>query len=218
MHTLLRNSDFLLRGGLPATNWRTPILLILLFGPIYGAVMGSYAFNHPERLLQILYAALKVPLLLTVSTLICLPGFFVLNTVLGLRDDFRAAFGFILAGQAAMSLTLAALAPLTLVFYASTSSYQHALLFNALMFTIGASAAQMVMRRGYTSLVASRTLHRFMFWTWAAMYAFVGIQMGWTLRPFVGSPGAFPTFFRNEPFTNAYIEVFTLISNTLRGR
>jgi hypothetical protein len=26
-------------------------------------------------------------------------------------------------------------------------------------------------------------------WLWIALYAFVGSQMAWTLRPFVGAPG-----------------------------
>jgi hypothetical protein len=59
--------------------------------------------------------------------------------------------------------------------------------------------------------VARNPYHRVAFVLWAALYVFVGIQMAWTLRPFIGSPGAFPTFFRDEPFTNAYVVIAELI-------
>jgi hypothetical protein len=29
-----------------------------------------------------------------------------------------------------------------------------------------------------------------MFWSWTVIYCFVGSQVAWTLRPFVGFPGA----------------------------
>ena len=83
---------------------------------------------------------------------------------------------------------------------------------------LGTLAAQLVMRRLYRPLIVRNARHRALFWTWAAMYVFVGIQMGWSLRPFVGSPGAFPTFFRNEPFTNAYVEVGRIIGRAQNAR
>jgi hypothetical protein len=42
---------------------------------------------------------------------------------------------------------------------------------------------------------------------WLVIYAFVGIQMGWVLRPFVGVPGRPVTFFREGAWGNAYEEV-----------
>jgi hypothetical protein len=53
--------------------------------------------------------------------------------------------------------------------------------------------------------------HRLMATAWLVLYAFVGIQMGWMLRPFVGSPDRRPAFFRPEPFSNAYVVVARLI-------
>jgi len=60
--------------------------------------------------------------------------------------------------------------------------------------------------------------HRALFWLWAVLYTFVGIQMGWTLRPFVGSPEWFPTFVRQEPFTNAYVEVWAILQRAMGVR
>src|SRR5262249_2284499 len=69
-------------------GWRTLVACICIAGPLYGAFMGSYAFESgPDRLLMVLYAAIKMPLLILVTSALCLPAFFVLTTVLGLRDD-----------------------------------------------------------------------------------------------------------------------------------
>ena len=50
-----------------------------------------------------------------------------------------------------------------------------------------------------------------MLYAWLVLYAFVGIQMGWMLRPFIGAPDMATGFFRSEPFSNAYIVVLRLI-------
>src|SRR4051812_28016449 len=130
MRTLLASSDHLLRGTGPFSPraaiappaWLLPAI-ILAFTPVYGAAMGSYASGAPPRPLQVVFSAVKVPLLLGATSLICLPAFLVLSTILGLRDDLRRALGAILAGQAAMAVALASLAPLTCVFYLSSNSY-----------------------------------------------------------------------------------------------
>ena len=46
---------------------------------------------------------------------------------------------------------------------------------------------------------------------WVGLYAFVGMQMGWMLRPFIGDPGLPVAFFRQEPFSNAYVVIARLI-------
>ena len=51
--------------------------------------MGTFGGLHGDRPLQLLYSALKVPLLLLVTFCLSLPSFFVLNTILGVRADFR---------------------------------------------------------------------------------------------------------------------------------
>jgi hypothetical protein len=218
MKAALSHADEFLRGSglfrpessVHRPGWWLPAV-ILAAGPIYGAMMGSFHLVAAERVLLVVFAGVKVPLLLLATSALCLPAFFVLNTVLGLRDDFRQALQAILAGQAGLSLSLAALAPLTRFWYFSTPSYRAALLFNAAMFTLATIAGHVVMLRYYRVLIRRNGRHRVMLLGWLAMYIFVGIQMGWTLRPFIGDPNAPVAFFRQEPFTNAYVVVFHLI-------
>jgi hypothetical protein len=187
-------------------TWRL-LLLLLACAVAYGACMGSFGGEGPPRTWQILYSALKTPLLLLATFAIALPSFVVLNTLLGLRDDLRQALRAIAASQAGLTVVLVSLAPLTLFWYACGPSYRAATLFNAAMFTVAGFAGQYLLRENYRPLAAKNSRHTFMRRLWLAAYAFVGIQMGWVLRPFIGDPKIHVTFFRAEAWDNAYVIV-----------
>ena len=53
--------------------------------------------------------------------------------------------------------------------------------------------------------------------TWIFVYVFVGIQMGWVLRPFIGNPRAPVQFFREDSWSNAYVVVGEMIWKVIRG-
>jgi hypothetical protein len=187
-------------------------------GCLYGAAMGSFACDSLERGKLVLYAGVKVPLLLFATTAVCLPGFFVLNTVAGLRGAFARALRAIFAGQAGVALSLAAQSPLIVFLYASGIDHDTALVANAVIFACATGIGQVVLRAHYRDLVAEHPGHKIMLAAWIFLYAFVGIQMGWLLRPFVGSPDIPVTFFRDEPFSNAYVVVAQLLYGTLVPR
>ena len=184
---------------------------VLVFGMIYGAVLGTFGGVTGERIWQVFYAAVKVPMLLIVTFLIGLPSFFVLNTLLGLRRDFAEAIRALVATQAGLAIVLASLAPLTAVWYASSGSYAAALRFNLLMFAVASFGAQGILRGYYRPLIRRNRRHRWMLWTWLVIYSFVGVQMAWTLRPFVGAANMEVQFFRREAWGNAYVVIAELI-------
>ncbi|QJW95200.1 hypothetical protein [Frigoriglobus tundricola] len=194
----------------PVGLW-SGLAVVAAGGVVYGGVMGAFGGFGADRLLQTVFSAVKVPLLLVVTTALALPSFFVLNTLLGLRDDFPEAARSVAVTQVAVAVVLAALAPYTALWYASTTDYHEALVFNAAMFAVASAAAQWVLRRRYARLVARNRRHRVMLWVWLGAYAFVGIQMGWVLRPFVGQPHARVTFFREESWGNAYVVVLETV-------
>lgn len=186
-------------------------MYVLVGGFVYGAVMGAFGGVTGERLSQVLFSAIKVPLLIVASFALTLPSFFVLNTLMGLRNDFPQAVRAIIAGQAALAIVLAALAPYTAVWYLTSGHYQHATLFNGVMFAVACLAAQWPLRRRYQPLIARSAKHRSMLMAWLVLYVFVAIQMAWILRPFIGDPARPTTFFRDEAWGNAYLVVGKLI-------
>ena len=188
---------------------------LLLFGVFYGAVMGSYSALAAGRQHQLLYAGVKVPMLLLVTFALCLPSFFVVNTIAGLRNDFGQALHALFAMQSCVTVVLGSLAPVTAVFYLSCANYGAAVLFNAAMFTLATIGAMAMLHRHYKPLIQQSRRHLAMLFVWFFLYAFVGIQMGWVLRPFIGSPGLPVAFFRTDAWGNAYVVVLRLIARLL---
>lgn len=227
MIAIFAQLDAILRGGRglgdrPATlkppRLRTLLLAGFVASFLYGAVMGTFGLAAGgERALQVVFSGLKVPLLLLVTFGLCVPSFFVANTLAGLRDDFAASLRALLVTQCALAVVLVSFSPLTALWYLSDGSYDRAILFNAVMFGVASLAAQRVLFREYRPLIARNPRHRWMVRLWLAVYAFVGIQMGWVLRPFVGKPGLTVRFFRTEAWGNAYQQVIDLISKQLGG-
>ena len=222
MTVLFTTADAILRGhsGNPvatARPSRAPVLLVIgvAFGVAYGAVMGTFADAAGVRPAQVVYSAVKVPLLLGVTFVIALPSFFVLNTLLGVRGDFPAVLRALIATQAGLTIVLASLAPLTAVWYLSVGDYDAAILFNAGMFGVASVAAQRLLRRHYRPLVARNPVHRRLIRVWLCAYAFVGVQMGWVLRPFIGHPDAPVQFFRDGAWGNAYVELVGIVARAL---
>jgi uncharacterized membrane protein len=189
---------------------------ILVFGMFYGAVMGGFGGVWGRQVWQVVYAAVKVPLLLLATSLLALPSFFVLNTLFGLRRDFVQAVRALAAAQAGLAIVLASLAPFTALWYASSGDYTAALRFNILMFAVASFGGQGLLRSYYRPLINRNRRHRWMLWTWLVLYAFVGIQMAWILRPFVGAPGMSVQFFREGAWQNAYVDAFAVVAGLIR--
>ena len=211
----LSEADSILRGEPGPSGgdrtWRRLAGSILACGLFYGAVMGSFGGISGGRALMVAYSAVKVPLLLLATLLLSLPSFFVFHTLLGVRADFAEAVRGVLGSQAGLTIILASLAPITATWYASSSDYRTAILFNATMFGLASLAAQVVLRRAYRPLIARNPVHRLLLIAWIIVYAFVGIQMGWVLRPFIGNPAQPVQFLRPDGWDNAYVVVARMI-------
>lgn len=193
---------------------RRVLRVIILYGMIHGGVMASFRLDDPERWLLVLFGAIKTPMLIVCTTALCLPAFFVINTVLGLRREFALAARCILCGQAALTAALASLGPVVRFLYICGISHRWAILCNAMVFAVCTLAAHAITVRRYRPLIAKSRAHRFTLWFWLVSYAFVGTQLGWMCRPFIGTPGKPVTFLRDEPFSNAYVVIVKLILGT----
>jgi len=56
-----------------------------------------------------------------------------------------------------------------------------------------------------------------MLWTWLGLYVFVGIQMAWVVRPFVGAQANRCSSFAPRAWCNAYEVVLRLVWQAIFG-
>lgn len=202
----------------PTTPIRWLLATVLIGGIVNGAVMGSYGGLGENGRLQIFFSAIKVPMLLMVTFALSLPSFFVLNSLVGLRADFPQALRALLATQATVGLALGSLAPYTALWYASSDNYRLAVLSNGAIFAIASFMGQWALGEHYGPLIRNDPRHRPVLRAWLIVYVFVGIQMGYVLRPFIGSPEMATRFFRAEAWGNAYVVVASMVWNQLMGK
>lgn len=192
---------------------RTPGVLLAIIAAsasMYGVVMGTFLLDGPGRWLFMVFGAIKLPCLLLITAALCLPVWFVLHTVVGLRDDFGRSVRAVLSGQAALAVSLVSMSPLVRVAYSSGIEHSSAQLFNAALFAVATAIGHVVMLRHHRRLTrGADTLRKrkqaFMLWAWLVSYALVGVQMAWIMRPYIGVPGMPATFFRQDAVTNAYV-------------
>jgi hypothetical protein len=224
MRKFLARTDQFLRGtapfaaGTPAREWfKWLIAFVLVYGIVYGAVMSSLTGLAADRWWQMAYVSIKVPLMLLVTFALCVPSFFVINIVTGLGRDVGQAVHAVVGTLACMTIVLAGLSPITAFYYVCFADYSRAVLFNGVMYAIAVVASSRVVRRYYRPLIAANSRHRTMMYFWFLPYAFVAIQMAWVLRPFIGDPSQPVAFFRQEPWSNAYLVIWQLLRGGVRG-
>ncbi|MBL8858698.1 MAG: hypothetical protein JNL28_09350 [Planctomycetes bacterium] len=208
---MLRDAERLLRTeGAFAVDaqvvpWARIAQLLIAAGVLYGAVMGALAVNP----VGVLYSALKLPVLLAFALAICLPNFYAMHAVLGLREDFPAAVRGILSAQGTLAVALCALAPVTGFFYLCGVTYPGALLWNGGAFAIAVICGQITLARHYRALIARNRRHRLTLAAWFLLYTFVSIKVGWVLRPFIGDPALPIEFLRAGKWSeNPYMNLF----------
>jgi len=170
------------------------MLSSLCFFAIYGGIVG--AFHSP---LQILSSAIKLPALYLITLLVCLPALYIFNALFGSKHTIAQHFTFLLASVSVISILLCGFAPVTLFFLITVNDYRFFLLLNVAIFSItgilGVSFLYQAMKPvadddSQQSVKIRTNILRF----WLVLYGFVGSQLGWTLRPFFGSPGQFELF------------------------
>lgn len=180
--------------------------------------MATFAFE-PARTPLMLYGMVKVPLLFGATMLLAIPAFYVLNALRGVGQDFPRVLRLLTDYQLVVAVLLAALAPVTALVNLTTaaSGYQAVQLWNSIIFLLAAIIAQQRFTRQARALIAVDGRHRLLLRFWTVLYAFIGIQMAWTLRPFIGSPDQSIHFLRPGPLDNAYVKIFEIFAD-LGGR
>jgi len=213
MTTLARVDDLLRdRGG------AAPFVSVgIVAATLYGACMSSYAAWTPDRAMMPVIGAAKAPLVLAVTTLVCLPAFWGLCGATGRRDWFSVALRCVAESQAVGAVTLASMGPLVVVLYLSDVSQPVALLANAFAFGVAAIASQVSPWRRLGRATGSRTPPVRLLTCWLLLYAFVGVQVAWMARPVIVPRDEPFAVFRDDPLTNGYVALARLARAAVSG-
>ena len=197
-------------------SMRRAVMCVIIGGAVYGACMGTYGLDG-ARWPQIFWSALKIPLLLSLSGALSLPIFIVLYALAGLRDDFSVVLlRALLRTQAVLAIVLASLSPLIVLIYASLGTGSGQLRLGTWVAIFCCSASRVAWRRQFCAascreLWRSDARHRMLLSSWMWLVGFIGVQMAWVLRPFVGDPHSATAFFRPDALSNAYIALWSWI-------
>lgn len=185
-----------------------------IFFAIYGAIIGA---SHSWA--QALSGAIKLPAFYLLTLIICFPTLFFFNVLFGSRSSFLQHFVVLLTAVAVISVLLFSFAPVTLFFLITApDSYQFFKLLNVLIFGITGSFGVKFLYEGMQLLsqqdeVGKKTRTTILR-SWLFLYAFVGMQLGWFLRPFFGAPGSKFELFRAVQ-GNFYLDIVAAVSEIL---
>jgi hypothetical protein len=156
----------------------------------YGAVMGA-AHSFPQTAASFL----KLPTLFLATLAICAPSLHFFNVLFGSNQTGTQTVALILTAISTTAVLLFSLAPITLFFLLSSSEYVFFKLLNVVFFVIAGGLGAMFLRQGMRIVTEtgddqadSLRARRLIFAIWIVLYGFVGSQMAWTLRPFIGQP------------------------------
>jgi hypothetical protein len=181
-------------------------LSIILFCFVYGLTMGFYSGG-----LQILYSAIKIPILLLVSLYLTIPTYYLLYSLLGGKRSLSQTVILLLSSITIMATVLIALVPVNLFFILtavrSTLTYIFTVLLNITVFTLGGFFALQYFISGAKELYQEPGGNwRPAFLLGSLVLIFVGTQMAWVLRPYFNY---YPLFIRplESNFYTAFLEL-----------
>lgn len=177
----------------------------------FGAAMGWWREPH-----QALYTAAKFPLVILLTTL----GNALLNAMLapllGVNLSLRQSLLAVLMSFTIASAILGAAAPLLgfLIWnapplaHAARAGATHAFILLTIVAAIAFAgvAAHLRLLRLLRHLSGSEAAARRVLCAWLAGNLFLGSQLSWVLRPFIGSPGLPVEFLRADPFKGSFYE------------
>jgi hypothetical protein len=171
------------------------LLLALAGSALFGLWTGLYAMTLP----QFLASLLKVPLLLIGTTAICFPSFFVVQYVLAPRAlTLRSAALLQASTLAIIASTWVVVALPCSLFIASAQNYAATKVLVTLVAGFGGLIGLGWFVRGFrgASSAEGQPGRVIFLLPYCALFALVGTQLAWSLRPFLGSPSQEFTLFR----------------------
>jgi len=162
------------------------VLIISVFAFIYGVVMGS---SH--SVLQSAVAGVKIIVLFLCTLIICFPSFFVIQQVLGSKMNFRQMMIIVLSGFVLTAAIALSFSPIVIFFQITGGNYHFLQLLHVAIFLFSGFFGMRLMVDALKFACDKKNIYPqigvSVFRIWIIILAFVGIQLAWNLRPFVGN-------------------------------
>jgi hypothetical protein len=218
VETIIRNRrqffDEIREGEVVQDKIRSMLIASAAFLAVYGAVLGS-----THSLWQALSSAAKLPILFMATMIVCIPTLYVFSILFGSKLRLDQTLALVLSAITITAALLLSFASITFFFMLTTSNYQFFKLLNVFFFVVAGIAGMIFLNQGRKILAeedgGQGALKRgVVTFFWTILFAFVGSQMAWTLRPFVGYPGARFELVR-EIGGNFYANIFESIGELL---
>jgi hypothetical protein len=213
LKTLLRGDATRLAGFLAVPETRSILTycgIILIGSGAYGFTLGIWRSS-----LQSLFTGIKFPLLifLTCGGNALVNG--MIAQILGAGLSFKQTSLAILMSFAIAALVLGSFAPITLFIWHNAPPLEsanailgHSVMLLAHVFVI-AFAGVMANRRLFDLLrkvTGNLATARAVLFSWLIGNLFLGAQLAWNLRPFIGSPRIPVQFLRDDPLRGNFYE------------
>jgi hypothetical protein len=194
---------------------RHAALTVVALAGFFGAVAGAY--SGPA---QALSAGIKLPFLFFATFVICFPAFYIVQVLVGSRLRLRQVIALVTGALALTSILLAALVPITAFFLITGANYYFQHLLNIAIALVAGAFGMYALHDGLAVVCEKRGVYPRKALTimraWALLFAFVGVQLAWNLRPFLGD--------QNRPFRvfgqyqgNFYTAVLYAANKLLQG-
>jgi hypothetical protein len=187
MHALLHNpaAHFDFAWRMSALRVNTRLLAAGVTGAMaWGAAMGCYVGRD-----HLWITTVKMPLFLLFTLVLCFPLMHMTLLVCGLKARATQTLTVALSGLCVLALCLGACAPVVAMLGASAplpsmASYLNLYVLCLACGIVAGIAGLRILARGMRSLGCRS---RAPLVAWAFIYQFVGAQVAWVLRPWIGS-------------------------------
>ena len=171
-------------------------LMFMVFSFLYGIVMGSY-----HSFIQALVAGAKVSFMFIAVLVICFPAFFIIQYILGSKLRLYQMISIILSGFVLTSAIMISFIPIVIIFLLTGSNYYFLQLLHVAIFILSGVFGMKTIVDALKYSCETKSVYPqigvVVFRFWVVILAFVGIQIAWNLRPFLGDRGQEFELFRD---------------------
>jgi len=153
----------------------------------YGAAAGLFQSGH-----QALVAAVKAPLIVLVTLVLCAPSFYVFGTLAGADLSGSRSLGLMAGFSGMLGLLLLALLPISWLFTVSSASLLFVVLLHLIVWWVA-----LIFAFRFLSVILVQPAARAALFLWVVLFSIVSYQVTTYLRPTLWREANAP-FFRTE--------------------